>query len=421
MDSLIIEGGNKLNGEIKISGAKNAALPLMASSLLLDNDFLELSSMPDLADTRSMKKLLQNLGINIQENKGNLLLKGKAMNFEADYDTVRKMRASILVLGPLLTKIGIAKVSLPGGCAIGTRPVDLHLRCMERLGASIHLENGYIEAKAPKGGLKGNRIVFPKISVGATENAVMACSLAKGVSTIINAAREPEVIDLCKCLKSMGAKIFGAGSSEIKIIGVKKLNSTKHKVISDRIEAGSFIIAAAMTGGSLLLKNVNPTHLQSLSECISHAGIFLKEYKNQIYVSASKRILPVNIKTREYPGFPTDLQAQFMTLMTIAEGNSIINETIFENRFMHVPELNRMGAKIFVNGGKAEISGIKNLTCAPLMATDLRASISLVIAALGAKGKSKISRIYHLDRGYENLEQKLSNCGAKIIREKSID
>ena len=280
MDSLIVEGGEKLIGEIEISGAKNAALPLMASSLLLDNDFLELSSMPDLADTRSMKKLLQNLGINIQENKGNLLLKGKAMNFEADYDTVRKMRASILVLGPLLTKIGIAKVSLPGGCAIGTRPVDLHLRCMERLGASIHLENGYIEAKAPKGGLKGNRIVFPKISVGATENAVMACSLAKGVSTIINAAREPEVIDLCKCLKSMGAKIFGAGSSEIKIIGVKKLNSTKHKVISDRIEAGSFIIAAAMTGGSLLLKNVNPTHLQSLSECISHAGIFLKEYKS---------------------------------------------------------------------------------------------------------------------------------------------
>ena len=421
MDSLIVEGGEKLNGEIEISGAKNAALPLMASSLLLDNDFLELSSMPDLADTRSMKKLLQNLGIKIKRNRSNLLLKGKAINFEADYDTVRKMRASILVLGPLLTKLGIAKVSLPGGCAIGTRPVDLHLSCMEKLGASIKLENGYIEAKAPKGGLIGNRIVFPKISVGATENAVMACTLASGVSTIINAAMEPEVIDLCKCLNSMGAKISGAGSSEIKIIGVKKLNSAKHKVISDRIEAGSFIIATAMTGGTVLIKNINPAHLKSLSECINHTGVFLKEGNDEIYVSSSKKILPVNIETKEYPGFPTDLQAQFMTLMTIAKGNSIINETIFENRFMHVPELNRMGAKIFVNGGIAKISGIKNLTCAPLMATDLRASISLVIAALGAQGKSRISRIYHLDRGYENLEKKLSNCGAKIIRKKLID
>ncbi len=418
MDKLIIEGGHKLKGEIEISGAKNAALPLMASSLLIDQGSLELSSFPNLADTRSMKNLLEKLGIKIIKNKDILSLSGNPKHYEANYDTVRKMRASILVLGPLLAKLGIAKVSLPGGCAIGTRPVDLHLKAMELLGASIKLENGYIEAIAPKNGLKGAKINFPKISVGATENAILACSLAQGESIINNAAKEPEIIDLCKCLNSMGAKISGAGTSKINVQGVKNLIGTKHKVISDRIEAGSFAIASAITGGSIILKNVNPIHLKSLSNILIKSGVSWTEEKNEVKVSSNDIINPVNFTTKEYPGFPTDLQAQLMTLMTLANGKSIINETIFENRFMHVPELNRMGAKIKVHGAQAEVIGVNELTSAPLMATDLRASISLVIAALGAKGESVISRIYHLDRGYENLEKKLNNCGAKITREK---
>jgi len=319
-------------------------------------------------------------------------------------------------LGPLLARVGIAKVSLPGGCSIGTRPVDLHIQALERMGATINLINGYIEAKAPKNGLQGTEIKFPKISVGATENIIMAASLANGRTKIFNAAKEPEIIDLTNCLNSMGAKINGAGTSEIIIDGVGSLNGCKHTVIPDRIEAGSFAIAAAITGGELELTNCEPLHLLSLSEYLIKAGVNWKNTDKTITISSNGNLNPVSITTSEYPGFPTDLQAQFMTLMSIANGNSKIVETIFENRFMHVPELARMGANINLDGRTANISGVQNLNGARLMATDLRASISLIIAALRAKGESVISRIYHLDRGYEKIEQKLINCGADIER-----
>jgi len=329
------------------------------------------------------------------------------------------MRASVLVLGPLLTKCGIAKVSLPGGCSIGTRPVDLHIKAFELMGAKITLSEGYIEAKAPKNGLYGAEIIFPKISVGATENTIMAATLAKGKTTIFNAAKEPEIVDLSNCLNSMGAKITGAGTNTITIEGVNALHGCSHKVISDRIEAGSFAIAAAMTGGELELTDCTPTHLSSLSKHLIKSGVNWQNDENSITVSSNGVLKPISIKTEEYPGFPTDLQAQFMTLMSIANGESEISETIFENRFMHVPELTRMGANISVNGGKAKVIGVERLNGARLMATDLRASISLVIAALSSKGESIISRIYHLDRGYEKLEEKLIKCGADIKRVKA--
>ena len=416
MDSLKIIGGRPLNGQIKISGAKNSALPLMACGLLIDKGQLELNSMPNLADTKFMCILLKSLGIKAEIINNIAYFSGAPSKHIAKYDIVRKMRASILVLGPLLARVGIAKVSLPGGCSIGTRPVDLHIQALERMGARINLFNGYIEAKAPKYGLQGTEIKFPKISVGATENIIMAASLANGRTKIYNAAKEPEIIDLANCLNSMGAQINGAGTSEIIIDGVKNLNGCKHTVIPDRIEAGSFAIAAAITGGELELTNCEPLHLLSLSEYLIKAGVNWKNTDKTITVSSNGNLNPVSITTSEYPGFPTDLQAQFMTLMSIANGNSKIVETIFENRFMHVPELARMGANINLDGGTANISGVQNLNGARLMATDLRASISLIIAALRAKGESIISRIYHLDRGYEKIEQKLINCGADIER-----
>jgi UDP-N-acetylglucosamine 1-carboxyvinyltransferase len=356
------------------------------------------------------------LGIKTKIINNIAIFNGSPSEHVAKYDIVRKMRASILVLGPLLARVGIAKVSLPGGCSIGTRPVDLHIKALEKMGATINLFNGYIEAKAPKNGLQGTEIKFPKISVGATENIIMAASLANGRTKIYNAAKEPEIIDLANCLNSMGAQINGAGTSEIIIDGVENLNGCKHTVIPDRIEAGSFAIAAAMTGGELELINCEPLHLLSLSEYLIKAGVNWKNTDKTITVSSDGKLNPVSITTSEYPGFPTDLQAQFMTLMSIANGNSRIVETIFENRFMHVPELARMGANINLDGGTANISGVQNLNGARLMATDLRASISLIIAALRAKGESIISRIYHLDRGYEKIEQKLVNCGADIER-----
>ena len=416
MDSLKIIGGNKLRGTIQISGAKNAALPLMACGLLLDNGELKLSSMPDLADTKSMSLLLYSLGIEVKNSNNIVTLLGEPKSHIAAYDIVRKMRASVLVLGPLLTRCGIAKVSLPGGCSIGTRPVDLHIKAFEQMGAKITLSNGYIEAKAPKDGLYGAEIKFPIISVGATENTIMAASLAKGTTTIVNAAKEPEIVDLSNCLNSMGAKIKGAGTNIITIEGVKTLHGCSHKVISDRIEAGSFAIAAAITGGELELTDCNPNHLTSLSKYLINSGVNWENNENSIKVSSNGDLNPISIKTEEYPGFPTDLQAQFMTLMCIANGESKISETIFENRFMHVPELTRMGANISVNDGTAKVIGVERLNGARLMATDLRASISLVIAALSAQGESIISRIYHLDRGYEKLEEKLIKCGAKIKR-----
>ncbi len=419
MDSLKIIGDNKLRGTIQISGAKNAALPLMACSLLLDSGELILSSMPDLADTKSMSLLLYSLGIEVKNNNNITTLLGEPKSHIATYDIVRKMRASVLVLGPLLTRCGIAKVSLPGGCAIGTRPVDLHIKAFELMGAKITLSEGYIEAKAPKNGLYGAEVIFPKISVGATENTIMAATLAKGKTTIVNAAKEPEIVDLSNCLNSMGANITGAGTNTITIEGVNALHGCSHKVISDRIEAGSFAIAAAMTGGELKLTDCNPTHLSSLSKYLINSGVNWQNDENSIKVSSNGVLKPISIKTEEYPGFPTDLQAQFMTLMSIANGESEISETIFENRFMHVPELTRMGANISVNGGKAKVIGVERLNGARLMATDLRASISLVIAALSSKGESIISRIYHLDRGYEKLEEKLIKCGADIKRVKA--
>ena len=326
------------------------------------------------------------------------------------------MRASILVLGPLLAKYRIAKVSLPGGCSIGTRPVDLHINAFQKMGASILLKDGYIEAKAPNKGLYGADISFPKISVGATENVIMAASLANGRTRILNAAKEPEIIDLANCLNRMGASIKGAGSSEIIIDGVKEIEGCNHKVIPDRIEAGSFAIAAAITKSSLELCNCEPKHLESLSKKLINAGVSWESNKDIIKITSDGILKPVNVQTAEYPDFPTDLQAQFMTLMTVANGNSEIIENIFENRFMHVPELLRMGANISVNGGVAKVSGVQNLKGAQIMATDLRASISLIIAALRAEGESYISRIYHLDRGYEQIEQKFQDCGANIER-----
>ncbi len=415
MDSLIIQGGNPLRGKIKISGAKNAALPLMACGLLLSKGSLELTSFPKLADTNSMATLLINLGLKIEIKNDNALIFGRPNNFNAPYDLVNKMRASILVLGPLLTRFGSARVSLPGGCSIGTRPVDLHIKAMKALGAKVKIIKGYVEAQAPKEGLKGCIINFPKVSVGATENTIMAASLAKGETIITNAAKEPEIINLANCLNEMGAKISGAGTNEIKITGVKDLVGTKCKVISDRIETGSYAIASLMTKGELELNNAEPLYLSELNETLLKSGAIIKTSQDKIFVS-SKSILPVNVETSVYPGFPTDLQAQFMSLMCIANGKSEIKENIFENRFMHVPELIRMGAKINVNGGIAKIKGVKKLNGAPIMATDLRASISLVIAALSAKGESQISNVFHLDRGYEDIENKLSNCGAKIKR-----
>ena len=416
MDSLKIIGGKTLNGKIKISGAKNAALPLMACGLLINKGNLELSSVPNLADTKFMCILLESLGIKAKIINNIAHFSGNPSKHVAKYDIVRKMRASILVLGPLLTRVGIAKVSLPGGCSIGTRPVDLHIQALERMGATINLFNGYIEAKAPRNGLQGAEIKFPKISVGATENIIMAASLANGRTKIHNAAKEPEIIDLANCLNSMGAQISGAGTSEVIIKGVKCLNGCKHTVIPDRIEAGSFAIAGAITGGELELINCEPRHLLSLSEYLIKAGVNWKNTDKTITISSNGNLNPVSITTSEYPGFPTDLQAQFMTLMSIANGNSKIVETIFENRFMHVPELARMGANINLNGRTANISGVQSLNGARLMATDLRASISLIIAALRAEGESVVSRIYHLDRGYEKIEQKLINCGADIER-----
>ena len=420
MDYLEIEPNGALSGTIKISGAKNAALPLMCAGLLSD-DTLTLAGWPNLADTHSMRALLQSLNMASDIDGDTLTLRANgAINPIASYDLVRKMRASILVLGPLLARLGTAKVSLPGGCAIGSRPVDLHIMVMQKLGAEVRLEDGYVLADAKKG-LSGNRITFPSISVGATENALMAASMAKGETTLLNPAREPEIIDLAECLIAMGAKIEGHGSGCISIQGVDALHGAHHKVIPDRIEAGSFAIAAAMTKGNLTLKNARADHLDALLKALTEAGAKIKTDTNSITISMQTRSASgcpqsVDITTEPYPGFPTDLQAQFMTLMCIATGTSQISETIFENRFMHVPELIRMGADIRVSGGVAEIQGVESLTGAPVMATDLRASISLVLAGLVAAGRTTVGRVYHLDRGYDRLEEKLNACGARISR-----
>ncbi|NCF48098.1 MAG: UDP-N-acetylglucosamine 1-carboxyvinyltransferase [Bacteroidetes bacterium] len=414
MDRLKIEGGVPLAGDIIVSGAKNAALPLMAAGLVTQGT-LRLENVPLLVDTTSMEALLANHGIGVQRQGETVTIGGEVSNFDAPYDLVRKMRASILILGPLLARYGQARVSLPGGCAIGTRPVDLHIRAMQGLGAVVELADGYIQARAP-GGLKGGRVVFPMVSVGATENALIAASLAKGTSELVNVAREPEIIDLAECLNAMGARITGHGGDTITIEGVDKLGDATHRVIPDRIEAGTWAIAAAITGGALTLKGANPRHLDALLGVLMDAGVTVDEKSDGLYIAANQRLRSVDISTDPFPGFPTDLQAQFMALMCFAEGASRISETVFENRFMHVPELLRMGADIQVDGGVALVRGHQNLTAAPVMATDLRASVSLVLAALATPGISEVSRIYHLDRGYSDLEAKLGACGARIQR-----
>jgi len=417
MDGLIIEGGKPLRGDIMISGAKNAALPLLCLGLMT-SDRLVLENVPRLADTVSMEGLLRHHGVMVGREDEIVTMQGGATQFDAPYDLVRKMRASVLVLGPLLACYGEARVSLPGGCAIGTRPVDLHIRAMQGLGAVVELADGYIQARASKG-LSGGRVVFPMVSVGATENALMAAVLAKGPSELVNAAREPEIIDLANCLNAMGAKITGHGTDTIKIEGVDNLHGATHSVISDRIEAGTFAIAAAMTDGDLTLHHSQGHNLDALLMVLRETGATVTERDNALKIVANGRPVAADITTDPFPGFPTDLQAQFMAMMCIADGSARISETIFENRFMHVPELLRMGADIQVDGGVAMVRGRDALSPAPVMATDLRASVSLVLAALSVTGTSQISRIYHLDRGYSKLEEKLGNCGATLQRVKA--
>jgi len=414
MDRLKIDGGVPLTGEIAISGAKNAALPLMAAGLVTDGT-LRMTNVPDLVDTRSMEVLLSNHGLAVERDDDVVTMSGDVTNVDAPYDLVRKMRASILVLGPLLARHGQARVSLPGGCAIGTRPVDLHIRAMQALGAIVELADGYIQARAPDG-LTGARVVFPMVSVGATENALIAASLAKGTSELVNVAREPEISDLAECLIAMGARISGHGTDTIIVEGVDRLGDATHAVIPDRIEAGTFAIAALITGGDLTLTRAQPRHLDSLLDILRDTGASITAGEDNMRVVANGVTKAADITTDPFPGFPTDLQAQFMALMCLADGSSRISETVFENRFMHVPELTRMGADIQVDGGVAMVRGRPALTPAPVMATDLRASVSLVLAALATEGTTEVNRIYHLDRGYADLELKLGQCGARMER-----
>ena len=414
-EKIFITGENKLNGKVKISGAKNAALPLMALSLIINKDFT-LFNVPDLADTRLMSSLLIDLGINIDWKNGKIDFNGAPKKEEASYDLVRKMRASILVLGPLLASRGSAKVPLPGGCAIGSRPIDLHVMVMETLGAKIYFDSGFIIGSLDTDGLRGGVINFPKVSVGATESAIMTAVLAKGQTKIINAAQEPEITDLANCLNKAGADINGIGTNTIIINGVDHLNKVEYAVVSDRIEAGSFAIASSLTMGNIEIDNVNPKNLDKFLKVLASTGSKVEVTENSINVSASVRPKPFNIVTEPHPGFPTDLQAQYMALMSIANGETSIKETIFENRFMHVPELMRMGAKIYINNKEAIITGVRKLKGSKIMASDLRASMCLILGALVASGTSEIDGVFHLDRGYENLEDKLSNLGANIKR-----
>ena len=416
MDRIHIEGGARLNGRIPISGAKNSALKLMAAALLTDQK-LKLTRMPDLADTRFLTVLLTHLGASVEAGPGFMNIEaGTLARTEAPYDLVRKMRASFNVLGPILAREGQARVSLPGGCAISARPVDLHLQALTELGASIELEEGYVVASA-KSGLKGARIAFPFVSVGATEHAMLAAVLAKGETVLENAAREPEIADLAHCLNAMGARVENAGQSTIHITGVERLGGAEHAVVPDRIETGTYALATAAAGGTVVLQDAVPEHNEALWKLMRAAGVKVTPVEGGIEIDRNGHpVAAVDAETRPYPGFPTDLQAQFMALMTRADGTSIIRETIFENRFMHAPELSRMGANITVRGNEAVVRGVKSLRGAPVMATDLRASVSLVIAGLMAEGETIIGRVYHLDRGFERLEEKLKACGAQIER-----
>jgi|TARA_B110000971_G_scaffold164878_1_gene168782 UDP-N-acetylglucosamine 1-carboxyvinyltransferase len=418
MDSILVTGGGELRGEIPIAGAKNACLTLMPATLLSEEP-LTLTNAPRLSDIKTMSALLESLGAEVtsmQDGKVLTMSSHNLDNLTADYDIVRKMRASILVLGPMLARAGQAVVSLPGGCAIGARPVDLHLKAMEALGAVIELRDGYVHAKAPHG-LHGAVIEFPFVSVGATENALLAATLAKGTTVLNNAAREPEIVDLAKCLIAMGAQIDGHGTSSITIQGVDRLNGATHPVVTDRIELGTYMLAPAFTGGEIECLGGRIDLLEAFCEKLDEVGIIVEQTERGLKVKRSNAgIKAINVTTEPFPGFPTDLQAQMMALLCTATGTSVLEEKIFENRFMHAPELGRMGAHIDVNGGVATVTGVKRLKGAPVMATDLRASISLILAGLGAEGETLVNRVYHLDRGYERVEEKLGNCGAKIER-----
>ena len=417
MDSIRIRGGKKLSGRIAIGGAKNAALPLMTAGLLTEQR-LVLENVPQLADISTMASLLAQHGIavdNVTNDGRSLSLGGAIGNTEAPYDIVRKMRASILVLGPLLARVGEARVSLPGGCAIGTRPVDLHLKGLEQMGARIDLDGGYIHASV-QGRLRGATILLPFASVGATENLLMAAALADGQTVLANVAREPEITDLADCLVAMGARIAGIGTDRLTIEGVDALHGATHRIIPDRIETGTYACAAAITGGEVRLVNARLDHLGAVARTLREAGVEMTEEADGLLVRRANGLHGVDVMTEPYPGFPTDMQAQYMVLMSVAEGAAMVTETIFENRFMHVPELNRMGARINVHGASAIVRGVSALSGAPVMATDLRASVSLILAGLAAKGETVVNRVYHLDRGYEAVEQKLAACGADIER-----
>ena len=415
MQKLEVLGANKLKGQIKISGSKNASLPILASTLL-SNKKIYLNNLPKVKDIETMINLLKSLGSKIKFQRDEIIIdnSNQKKNF-ASYNLVKTMRAGILVLGPLLAKFGKAKVSLPGGCAIGTRPVDIHLTALSKLGVKYKIIQGYVHAEAPRG-LIGSKIKFPKISVGATENLIIAASFAKGTTTLNNCAIEPEIKDLINFLIKMGCNIKWISKRSLKIIGVKATKETFYSVMFDRIEAGTYLIAAAVTEGNLKIKNVVPKIIQTEIDVLKKIGSKINFKKDEIHIIGTKKIKSMNIKTSPYPGFPTDLQAQIMVLLCKANKKSIIKEDIFENRFMHVAELNRMGAKILTNGNKALVNGNINFAAAELMATDLRASVSLILAALTARGKSVINRIYHLDRGYENIEKKLKKVGARIRR-----
>ena len=423
MDSIWIRGGNRLNGDIPISGAKNAALTLLPCALLTDEK-LTLGNLPRLADVDTFGHLLNQLGVSTSVagvKKGEF---GRRMTLQAKdiastvapYDMVRKMRASVLVLGPMLARAGESTVSLPGGCAIGDRPIDLHLKALEAMGAEIELAAGYVKASAPKGRLPGGDYSFPVVSVGATENALMAAVLATGRSQLFNAAREPEIVDLCNLLVAMGGKIEGIGSSHLIIDGVEGLHGTDYEVMPDRIEAGSYACAAGLTGGSINLIGARPDEMKATLNALAQAGLIIEFHDKGIKVSANGGLKPLALSTAPFPGFATDMQAQFMAMLCRAEGQSYLEETIFENRYMHVPELRRMGAEVDIHGRSAVVHGVEKLTGAQVMATDLRASMSLVLAGLAAEGETEVLRVYHLDRGYERLEEKLSAVGATIER-----
>ena len=418
MDSILVTGGGALHGEIPIAGAKNACLTLMPATLLSEEP-ITLTNAPRLSDIKTMGLLLESLGTELtsmQDGKVLTMSSHNLDNLTADYDIVRKMRASILVLGPMLARAGQAVVSLPGGCAIGARPVDLHLKAMEALGAQIELRDGYVHAKAPQG-LRGATIEFPFVSVGATENALLAATLAQGTNILKQPARQPEIVDLAECLIAMGAQIDGHGTSTITIQGVDRLHGATHPVVTDRIELGTYMLAPAITGGEVECLGGKIELLTAFCEKLDEAGLSVEQTQRGLKVKRTNAdIKAINVTTEPFPGFPTDLQAQMMALLCTARGTSVLEEKIFENRFMHAPELSRMGAQIEVNGGMATVTGVEGLKGAPVMATDLRASVSLILAGLAAEGEPLVNRVYHLDRGYERVEEKLGNCGAKIER-----